>query len=166
MTKEHPFATGVAVGVVGLLAYWKRHAIASFFRSAATKISHPFAGFGDDRLLPGAASGAAGVAVRQLKRYTFASMQDKSPIVGLTHASYAMAFMDFLEEAVGREAIQKAGYDPVQVRALITKLQDKHAEALRQCDPYIAEVLALERAEGNQLPGFVMAGAGGAPMGA
>ena len=51
-----------------------------------------------------------------------------------------------------------------QVRALITKLQDGHAEALRKCDPYISQVLELERREGGQLPGFVMAGP--APMGA
>lgn len=160
MLKEHPFATGIGVGILGLIAWTQRRRIAGFFR----QLRHPFAGpLGDDRMAL-KLTGDPGVAVRQLRRYTFAAMQDQSPIVGLTHASYAMMAMDLLEETVGRDAIQKAGYNPAQVRLLITKLQDKHAEALRSCDPYIAQVLELERREGGALPGFVMAGA--APMGA
>lgn len=158
---KHPFVWGAVVGIGGIIAWHQRGRIVALAR----KLRHPFSGFGDDRFFTG--NKDAAVAVRQLKRYTFASMQDQSPTVGLTHASYAMAFMDFLEETVGREAIRAAGFDPVEVRRVITGLQDAHAEKLRTCDPYLSKVLELERAQpGGQLPGFVFADAAGAPMGA
>lgn len=157
---KHPFVWGAVTAVVGFVAWRNRGRIVALAR----RLRHPFHGFGDDRFFTG--HGDAAVAVRQLKRYTFASMQDQSPIVGLTHASYAMAFMDFLEETVGREKIMAAGFDPTEVRRVITGLQDAHAEKLRACDPYISKVLELERGEGKQLPGFVFADAAGAPMGA
>lgn len=106
------------------------------------------------------------VAIRQIRRYAFAASQDKSPVVGLTHASYALMGLDLLEEVAGRDAIRAAGFDPTRVRQFITKLQDMHAERLQACDTYLQEVLKIERAEGGQLPGFVVAGAGAAPMGA
>jgi len=159
---KHPFIWGAVVGIGGLIAWHQRGRIIGLAR----RLRHPFRGFGDDRFFIGG-RGDAAVAVRQLKRYTFASMQDQSPIVGLTHASYAMAFMDFLEETVGREKIIAAGFDPIEVRRVITGLQDAHAEKLRACDPYLAKVLELERKQpGGQLPGFVFADATGAPMGA
>jgi hypothetical protein len=104
--------------------------------------------------------------VRQLRRYAFAASQDKSPIVGLTHASYSLILLDTLEELVGRDAVKKAGYNPIKLREFITKLQDQHAEALKKCDVHLQTVLAIERAEGSPLPGFVVAGAGAAPRGA
>lgn len=107
----------------------------------------------------------AAVHVRQIRRYAFAASQDKSPIVGLTHASYALVLLDALEEIAGQELIRKAGYDPKQVRAFITKLQDYHAEKLRSCDSFLSKILSMERSEpGGNLPGFVLAG--GAPRGA
>lgn len=110
---------------------------------------------------------AAAVHVRQIRRYAFASSQDKSPIVGITHASYALVLLDTLEELVGRDAIRAAGYDPARIRAFITANQDRHAETLRSCDPYLLEVLAMERNDPNgQLPGFVFADAVSAPRGA
>lgn len=154
---KHPFVWGAVTAVVGIVAWRNRGRIVALAR----RLRHPFSGFGDERLLA-AAGGDAAVAVRQLKRYTFASMQDQSPIVGLTHASYAMAFMDFLEETVGREKIIAAGFDPVEVRRIIVGLQDAHAERLRACDPYITKVLALEK--GGRAS--VFADAAGAPMGA
>lgn len=156
---KHPFATGVAVSAIGVLAFWKRHWIASMFR----RVTSPLHGLGDDRSGLRLDTGPAN-AIRHIRRYTFAAMQDRSPIVGLTHASYALMGLDLLEETVGRQAIQRAGYDPTEVRAMITKLQDKHAEALRPADPYISTVLAMERRGGTRLPGFAMAGP--APMGA
>ena len=160
MLKEHPFAAGVGVGILGLIVWTQRGRIAALFRhvirSPLAGADNPMSCLGDDRIMS-KLSGDPAVAVRQLRRYTFASMQDKSPIVGLTHASYALMCLDLLEETVGRDAIKKAGYDPLVVRTLITKLQDKHAEALRSADPYISSVLALERQEGNAMPGFVMA---------
>lgn len=156
---KHPFAAGAAVGVIGLLAWYKRAWLAGMFR----RVTSPLRGLGDAR--SGLRLDAApGNAIRHIRRYTFAAMQDKSPIVGLTHSSYALMGLDLLEETVGRQAIQQAGYDPTEVRLMITKLQDRHAEALRSADPYISEVLALENREGGRLPGFVMAGP--APMGA
>jgi hypothetical protein len=135
--------------------------VAGLFRRAAGALSG--FEFGDAQMTVGG-RGDPAIAIRQLRRYAFAAMQDQSPIVGLTHASYAMMALDLLEEVSGRETIKAAGFDPAEVRKLITGLQDKHAEALRKCDPYISRVLDLERREGGQLPGFVMAGA--APMGA
>lgn len=137
--------------------------------------------WGLTRLRPGALSGAvpgvgpagaaaakagAAVHVRQIRRYAFAASQDRSPIVGLTHASYALVLLDTLEELVGRDAIRKAGYDPEQLRAFITQLQDGHAENLRGCDDHLQQVLAIEKAEaGGPIPGIV-AGAWAAPRGA
>ena len=157
---RHPFVAGAAVGVVGLILWRNRGWVAGLFRRAAGALS----GFDNDPTMTVGGRGDPAIAIRQLRRYAFAAMQDQSPIVGLTHASYAMMALDLLEEVAGRETIKAASYDPMEVRKLITGLQDKHAEALRKCDPYISRVLDLERREGGQLPGFVMAGA--APMGA
>jgi hypothetical protein len=158
---KHPFVWGAVVGIGGFLAWRNRGRIVALVR----RIRAPF--LGDDRFFSIGGRGDPAVAVRQLKRYTFASMQDQSPIVGLTHASYAMMALDLLEETVGRDAIKAAGFDPTEVRKIITGLQDAHAEKLRACDPYISKVLELERGAGGQLPGFVFAdAAGAAPMGA
>lgn len=159
MAMKHPFVWGAVTAIVGFVAWRNRGRIVALAR----KIRHPLSGLGDDRFLVGGGGNPA-IAIRQLRRYTFASMQDQSPIVGITHASYALMALDLLEETVGRDAIKSAGYDPTQVRALVTKLQDMHAEKLRACDPYLAQVLNLERKEGSALPGFVFAG--GAPTGA
>jgi hypothetical protein len=103
---------------------------------------------------------AAAVHVRQIRRYAFASSQDLSPIVGLTHASYALVLLDTLEELVGQEAIKKAGYDPKKIRKFITEQQDRHAENLKACDTHLQKVLEIERADPEgQLPGFVLADA-------
>ncbi len=37
---KHPFAVGIGVGVVGLLAWWKRHTLKAWFDRAR----HPFSG--------------------------------------------------------------------------------------------------------------------------
>jgi predicted ArsR family transcriptional regulator len=98
------------------------------------------------------------VYVRQLRRYAFAAAQDKSPVVGLTHASYALAMLDALEEVVGREQVSKiAGINVKRLRTFITKWQDTHAERLNRCDPYLQEILRIERSEGGAIPGFVVA---------
>ena len=158
---KHPVLVGAAVGIVGLVAWWKRHMIVAAYqrlRGGAT-----MRGFGGPITgLPATADPS--VCAKQIERYTFAAMQDQSPIVGLTHASYALILMDTLEEMIGRQAIAAAGYDPVAVRQLIRKLQDAHAEKLQACDPYMSQVLALKK--GAALPGFVMNGAMGAPTGA
>lgn len=106
-------------------------------------------------------AGAAGVAVRHIQRYTFAAMQDQSPIVGLTHASYALNGLDMLEEAGGGAAVQMMGFSPSKVRALISAIQDKHAKALHAADPYITQVIGMREGDG-----FADAGAGAAPNGA
>jgi hypothetical protein len=109
---------------------------------------------------------AVATHIRQIRRYGFAASQDKSPVVGLTHASYALVLLDTLEEIVGKDAVNRSGVDAGKIRKFITAQQDKHAEALKRCDPHLQQVLALERREGKQLPGFVVAGAGAAPRGA
>lgn len=157
---KHPFLVGTAVGALGLLAWWKRGWIIALARRAR----HPFSGA---EISPGLTSAPA-IAVRQLRRYAFAASQDRSPVVGLTHASYALILLDVLEEAVGRTAIEQMGYNVVQLRGFVTKLQDMHAEKLRGCDTYLQQILALERGDTNgQIPGFVFAdAAGAAPTGA
>jgi hypothetical protein len=152
---------GLAIG--GVIAYLKRDAIQAWLvKRAVQNAMKKQALFG----LAAAVETAPGVAMRQLRRYAFAASQDKSPIVGLTHASYALVLLDTLEEVAGRDAVRATGVDPAKIRGFITALQDKHAEALQACDPYMQAVLAMERSEGGQLPGFVMAGAGAAPRGA
>ena len=154
---KHPMAVGIGVGVALGVVWWKRHWIAGLFQ----RMAHPLRGLTTDvmaLLPPSNIGGPPGVAIRQLRRYTFASMQDMSPTVGLTHASYALNALEFLEESLGRDAIMSAGYDPMKVRAVITGLQDKHGKALEACDPYITQVLALERS-GLALPGAAPAGA-------
>jgi hypothetical protein len=151
------------VGIVGLVAWWKRHVIAAAYQRLRGRAA--MQGFGAGPLMTGLpATADPSVCAKQIERYTFAAMQDQSPIVGLTHASYALILMDTLEEMIGRQAIAAAGYDPIAVRQLIRKLQDAHAEKLQACDPYMSQVLALKK--GAALPGFVMNGAMGAPTGA
>jgi len=139
------FLGGVTLGVGGVLLYPKAKAAwkAQFGQAA----------------LPDTIKNAVGVHIRQIRRYAFASSQDLSPIVGITHASYALILLETLEEIIGREAIAKAGVNPASLREFITKLQDKHAEALKSCDSHLQQILQIERAEGMQLPGFVVAGA-------
>ena len=105
------------------------------------------------------------IAFRQMRRYAFAASQDKSPIVGLTHASYALIGLDILEEAVGRDKLTAAGVDCEKARVMITALQDKHAKALEACDPYLTQALMVERGDGMQSSGASFAGYG-APTGA
>ncbi len=158
---KHPFVWGAVTAVAGIIAWKNRGRIMAIVH----RLRPPFSGLDARLTLMG--NGNAAIAARQLQRYAFASMQDQSPIVGLTHASYAMAFLDFLEESVGRDAIKAAGFDPTDVRKLVTGLQDGHAKKLRACDPYISKALELEWKQGGQLPGFVFAdAAGAAPMGA
>jgi hypothetical protein len=104
--------------------------------------------------------GDLAVDVRHLRRYAFASSQDISPIVGITHASYALNALDSLEEKIGHAGIRAAGYDPAKLRKFITELQDKHAEKLRACDAHLQQVLEIERAERVDAsdPGHVVAG--------
>lgn len=156
LMKEHPFATGVAVGALGLLVWWKRGAILGMFRRALHPMSGPLGLEGNDDGMP--------APVRHMRRYAFAATQDQSPIAGLTHASYAMMALDLIEETAGREAISRAGYNPQRVRAFVAALQDRHAEKLKGRDPYISKILEMEREEQAAPAGFLMTGA--APMGA
>lgn len=144
---QHPFWTGVIVGVVGLFAWNRRGAIIGLGR----KLMHPSQLFHGAAIATGIELPSAdpNIAVRQMKRYAFAASQDKSPIVGLTHASYALIALDIIEEAVGREAILAKGYDPTQLRTFIAGLQDMHAKNLEACDPYLASTLALEQSAGR-----------------
>jgi hypothetical protein len=167
LTKDHPFATGAAVGALGLLVWFKRGWFIGMFRRA-TSVFH---GFGEAGV-PGAltaltfpgASDSAPIAIRQIRRYAFAASQDQSPVVGLTHASYALILLDTIEEMMGRDAVQKmAGVDPAKIRQFITLQQDRHAEQLQPCDRYLQVVLKMERESGK--PGFMLQG-GAAPRGA
>ena len=103
--------------------------------------------------------GDPGVLVRQIRRYAFAASQDGSPIVGLTHASYALILLDTLEEVVGRDVLTRQGLPVKKLRDFTTRLQDLHAERLKKCDTHLQKILEIERREGMQLPGFVVAGA-------
>ncbi len=138
---KHPFLTGMAVGALGLLVWFKRGWIISKFQRISNAIFHGPSEF----LPPPPTSGPIEAVARHLKRYTFASMQDNSPVVGLTHACYALMCLDLIEENGGAALMKKLGYDPVEVRTLITKLQDQHATKLNGCDPFLQETLDLQR---------------------
>lgn len=145
MSKALWFVGGVAVGGAGYYFGTK------YLKSLIPGLSGP----AEDAL-----KNAVAVHVRQIRRYAFASSQDMSPIVGLTHASYALVLLDTLEELIGQSAIRAAGYDPKKIRVFITANQDRHAEKMKACDSHLQEVLAIERADPNgQDPGFVLADA-------
>jgi hypothetical protein len=112
--------------------------------------------------------GDLAVHLRQIRRYAFAASQDQSPVVGLTHASYAAILLDTLEEIVGAEAIIASGFDVKKLRKFIVAQQDRHGEALQKCDPHLQKVLLIEKADGRKrTPGFIVAGAPiAAPRGA
>ena len=100
---------------------------------------------------------AIGIHLRQIRRYAFASSQDKSPIIGLTHANYALVLLDTLEEIVSRSVIERTGIDVAKIRAFIVTLQDRHAAQLQRCDRHLQRILKIERREGGSLPGIVQA---------
>lgn len=154
MSRALWFIGGVAAG--GVATYFGTKYLRSLFS--------PLLGASTEDAL----KAAVAVHIRQIRRYGFASSQDMSPIVGLTHASYALVMLDTLEELIGQDAVRKAGYDPKKIRAFITANQDRHAEKMKACDQHLQAVLAIERSDDNgQLPGFVLAGeAMSAPRGA
>lgn len=143
---KHPFVVGAAVGVGGFLVWRNRGWFIALFR----RLRHPLSGFGDERtaaLLPGGAGVA--VAFRQMRRYAFAAAQDRSPTVGITHASYALNSLELLEEVLGRATLEQVtGCNVAMMRTLITQLQDQHAKQLQACDPFLTAALALERQGG------------------
>lgn len=166
---EHPVWTGVLLGAAGVFVWYHRGVVMMLLG----KLMHPkelfHGGLGQiiDIAKLGAATGIEmpssdpSIAFRQMRRYAFAASQDKSPIVGLTHASYALIALDILEEAVGRDMLAARGCDVTKVRTVVTALQDAHAKKLEGCDVYLSSVLAMERGEpGGALPGAVFAGGG------
>jgi hypothetical protein len=166
LMKEHPFTFGVGVGAVGLLVWFKRGVFVGWFR----RMTSHFHGFGDmDALIPAlktAPGDAAPIAVRQIRRYAFAAAQDKSPVVGLTHASYALVLLDTVEEMLGKDALARiSGVEPARMRAFIAAQQDRHGEVLRKCDPYMLDVLKMEEQEKLSGSGGLIE-VGAAPRGA
>lgn len=168
--EQHPFLTGVIVGLVGAFLWNRRLGVLAFGR----RLLHPTTWFQGAAMALADATGIEmpsadpSIAFRQMRRYAFAASQDKSPIVGITHASYAMIALDILEEAIGRDRLIAAGVNPMSMRKIITGLQDMHAKALEACDPYLSAVLRMERREpGGAVPGHVFAGSEySAPTGA
>lgn len=168
MAKEQgitPFWKGVLAGI-GIVLLWTHRGWIIRVVKGAVHFRGTFRGAIDAVKLAAATgiempSADPQIAFRQMRRYAFAASQDKSPIVGLTHASYALIALDILEEAVGRDKLLQLGCDPVKIRTLVTKLQDMHGKQLEACDPFLAQALAMERG---------MMGAGGveyiAPTGA
>lgn len=151
-----PFWKGVIVGV-GVVVLWAHK---GWIYGVLRKLmgSHSLRGAIDAVKLAAATgiempSADPQIAFRQMRRYAFAASQDKSPIVGLTHASYSLIALDILEEAVGRDRLLAIGCDPVKVRTLVTKLQDMHAKQLEACDPFLAQALAMERGDSAVLHG-------------
>ena len=157
------------IGTVKILSFLSGAAVGAGTVYLLTRKLGPFGPIlkGADGALPAdALKNAVGVHVRQIRRYAFASSQDRSPIVGLTHASYALVLLDTLEEIIGRAAIVKAGYDPTKLRAFITAQQDGHANKLEGRDPFLQKMLAVERSESPTITPGIVAGAWAAPRGA
>jgi len=169
--KKHPVAFGFGAGVLSVFLWNRRGWIKGLFSKLTRPFHGAFADFGaslgaGEMTLP--VSSDPTIAFRQMRRYAFAAAQDKSPIVGLTHASYALVALEILEEAVGREGLASAGCDSTKMRKLITGLQDSHAKRLESCDGFLSAALATERGEGGpDVPGHVFADAEySAPTGA
>lgn len=148
-------ASGIAIGLGAAAAFVNRGKIVGMFHGAGV---NPAASLTEN---------AADVAVRQIRRFSFAASQDLSPVVGLTHANYAFALLEALEEAIGRERLKSlTSTDPVALKQFIVALQDRHAKALEGRDPFLQRVLEMERQSGGSLPGINMAdGFGPAPHG-
>lgn len=145
-----PFWKGVFVGVGAVFFWAHRGWIFGLVRKVVG--AHSLRGAIDVVKLAAATgiempSSDPSIAFRQMRRYAFAASQDKSPIVGLTHASYALVALDIVEEAVGRDKLMAIGCDAAKVRVLITALQDGHAKKLEACDSYLASALSMERGE-------------------
>lgn len=143
---KHPFAVGVGVGIVGLVAWWQRGRIRALFHRIGHLAGLPPAGLMAD--IKPSGNAYVDACARHAQRYAFASLQDKSPVAGLTHASYAMTGLDLLEEAAGTDGAKHIGIDIVAVRPLVAKLQDYHASRLRECDPYLAAALLFTGGSG------------------
>ena len=129
--------SGIAIGAGGTIYLLrKRLSLSSLFGASDTLAALP--------------QQAIATHLRQIRRYAFAASQDMSPIVGLTHASYALVLLDTLEEVVGKEIAAQAGIDTSKLRAFIAAQQDRHAETLERCDTHLQNVLAIERNAGTQ----------------
>jgi rhamnogalacturonyl hydrolase YesR len=64
--------------------------------------------------------------LRGAKRYHFAALQDKHPLVGARHNAYAVALVDALNSVSNEEEVKKmSGVSLKQLRAAILKHQDK-----------------------------------------
>lgn len=158
MASKHPFLLGTGVGALGLFVWLKRGWFLAKFHNLAAKLHG--AGILDLPVTPDVAP----IVIRQIRRYAFAASQDKSPIVGLTHASYALILLDTAEEMLGRDAVARlSGVPPTKMRQIIAAVQDAHAERLQECDPYMKAVRDFEKNAGSQ---FLLDGFGSAPRGA
>jgi hypothetical protein len=88
-----------------------------------------------------------GIHWQRIQRYTFAASRDTSPTIGLTHASYALALLDTLNDVVGEEALVARGINYQRTRAQIAALQDKYAAQVSRNDPQLSRVLAAAQEE-------------------
>lgn len=75
------------------------------------------------------------IAIRQIKRWSFASIQDKNPGIALLHANYAVGDLSMLREMVNDNKIKKAtGIDPFKLHLQTINLQDKaQTKLLKKC---------------------------------
>lgn len=66
------------------------------------------------------------MAIRQIKRWIYASEHDADPRIRLLHSNYAVGNLDLLSQMVPDERIRAAtGEERLQLWARATKAQDK-----------------------------------------
>lgn len=88
--------------------------------------------------------------VRGISRYGNATIQDKSPLIGVLHANYSAGYLYALMDiATEKEIMNATGIDIKKLAEVIISNQDKaHKNAILQCpeyetylDPYLTKLL-------------------------
>jgi len=88
--------------------------------------------------------------VRGISRYGNATIQDKSPLIGVLHANYSAGYLYALMDiATKKEIMNATGIDIKKLAEVIISNQDKaHKNAILQCpeyetylDPYLTKLL-------------------------
>jgi hypothetical protein len=72
------------------------------------------------------------IAVRQIKRWIYASEQDRDPYVGYLHATYAVGDIDLLRELVSDMKIfNRTRIDILDLRTKAIRLQDSFQKYIK-----------------------------------
>lgn len=80
--------------------------------------------------------------VRGCARWAAASLQDRSPIVGVLHANYAAGYLWALKDVFSDTEIKRAsGVDMIEFQKKITDVQDRATQILiKTCPKYVSDI--------------------------